>query len=188
MYGETFDPKEVPAELRDCFEEVETICLEPWRRVVERGESHYQQAQKRLGKDFGRPDSQPGNMGNTRAENGTVPSLRAAERVEKGWQPGCRCDAGEPIACTVLDPFAGAGTTLLVADRLGRDAIGCELNPEYAAMIQRRITGDCPMFASIDVVGEVGQIAPPPPNKQDAAGNRTYTGFNARWKAKEQTA
>jgi site-specific DNA-methyltransferase (adenine-specific) len=40
---------------------------------------------------------------------------------------------------TVLDPFAGSGTTLAVAARLGRHAIGCELNPEYAAIAERRV-------------------------------------------------
>jgi DNA modification methylase len=50
---------------------------------------------------------------------------------------------------TVLDPFAGAGTTGLVADRLGRNAILIELNPDYAAMIERRISADAGMFAQI---------------------------------------
>jgi DNA modification methylase len=50
---------------------------------------------------------------------------------------------------TILDPFGGAGTTGLVADRLGRNAILIELNPEYAAMAERRIKGDCPMFAEV---------------------------------------
>lgn len=50
--------------------------------------------------------------------------------------------AGCPPAGTVLDPFSGAGTTALVADRLQRNAIGIELNPEYAAMSERRINGD----------------------------------------------
>jgi DNA modification methylase len=57
--------------------------------------------------------------------------------------------AGCPKGGTVLDPFGGAGTTGLVADRLGRNAILIELNPEYAAMAQRRITGDVPMFADV---------------------------------------
>lgn len=43
---------------------------------------------------------------------------------------------------TVLDPFGGAGTSGLVADRLQRHAILIELNPEYAAMAERRINGD----------------------------------------------
>lgn len=50
--------------------------------------------------------------------------------------------AGCPVGGTVLDPFSGAGTTALVADRLQRNAIGIELNPEYAAMSERRINGD----------------------------------------------
>ena len=39
----------------------------------------------------------------------------------------------------ILDPFAGSGTTLAVAERLGRDSIGIELNPAYIAMAERRI-------------------------------------------------
>ena len=50
--------------------------------------------------------------------------------------------AGCPKGGTVLDPFAGAGTTGLVADRLQRNAIGIELNSDYAAMAQRRISAD----------------------------------------------
>ena len=50
--------------------------------------------------------------------------------------------AGCPVGGTVLDPFGGAGTTGLVADRLQRNAILIELNPEYAAMAERRINGD----------------------------------------------
>jgi DNA modification methylase len=50
--------------------------------------------------------------------------------------------AGCPKGGTVLDPFGGAGTTGLVADRLQRNAVLIELNPEYAAMAQRRINGD----------------------------------------------
>jgi DNA modification methylase len=50
--------------------------------------------------------------------------------------------AGCPKGGTVLDPFGGAGTTGLVADRLQRNAILLELNPEYAAMSERRINGD----------------------------------------------
>lgn len=50
--------------------------------------------------------------------------------------------AGCPKGGTVLDPFGGAGTTGLVADRLQRHAVLIELNPEYAAMARRRIDGD----------------------------------------------
>lgn len=49
----------------------------------------------------------------------------------------------------VLDPFGGAGTVGMVADRLQRDAILIELNPEYALMAERRIRGDASLFAEI---------------------------------------
>lgn len=57
--------------------------------------------------------------------------------------------AGCPVGGTVLDPFGGAGTTGLVADRLGRHAILIELNPEYAALAERRISRDAPLFAEV---------------------------------------
>jgi DNA modification methylase len=50
---------------------------------------------------------------------------------------------------TVLDPFSGAGTTGLVASRLGRNYIGIELNPAYVEMSQKRIENDCPMFNEV---------------------------------------
>lgn len=49
--------------------------------------------------------------------------------------------AGCPEGGVVLDPFFGAGTTGLVSEKLGREWIGCELNPEYAAIAERRIGG-----------------------------------------------
>ena len=57
--------------------------------------------------------------------------------------------AGSPRGGVVLDPFGGAGTTALVADRLGRDAILIELNPAYAEMARRRIVNDAPLFADV---------------------------------------
>lgn len=47
--------------------------------------------------------------------------------------------AGAPLGGVVLDPFGGAGTTAVVAMQEGRKSILCELNPEYAAMAERRI-------------------------------------------------
>lgn len=65
------------------------------------------------------------------------------------WSPTCGCDRWPPVPCTVLDPFMGAGTTGLVADRLGRDAIGIELNPDYAELARKRVVGDSPLFAVV---------------------------------------
>ena len=47
--------------------------------------------------------------------------------------------AGSPLGGTVLDPFAGSGTTGVVAKRLWRNFIGCEINPDYAQMATERI-------------------------------------------------
>jgi DNA modification methylase len=49
--------------------------------------------------------------------------------------------AGCPAGGTVLDPFGGAGTTGLVAQKLGRNALLIELNPAYAEIAERRIRG-----------------------------------------------
>lgn len=56
-----------------------------------------------------------------------------------GYLPSCVCNAGDPIPQIVLDPFAGTGTTLQTAVWYGRDAIGCELSEDYAAMAEQRI-------------------------------------------------
>jgi DNA modification methylase len=50
--------------------------------------------------------------------------------------------AGCPRGGTVLDPFGGAGTAGLVAERLGRDSVLIELNPDYCQMTRDRIRVD----------------------------------------------
>ena len=47
--------------------------------------------------------------------------------------------AGAPINGVVLDPFMGSGTTAQVAQALGRQYLGCELNPEYAPLQKKRL-------------------------------------------------
>jgi DNA modification methylase len=47
--------------------------------------------------------------------------------------------AGCPKGGTVLDPFGGSGTTAGVALAHGRKAILCELNPDYAALVESRV-------------------------------------------------
>lgn len=59
------------------------------------------------------------------------------------------------IACgtcpgqVVLDPFGGAGTTGLVSDRMGRDAVLIELNPAYALLAENRLRVDAGMFSQV---------------------------------------
>lgn len=64
--------------------------------------------------------------------------------ITTGWRPTCSHDL-EPVPDVVLDPFAGAGTVGLVCQRLGRDHLGIELNPEYRQMAIDRIASDSPM-------------------------------------------
>ena len=52
--------------------------------------------------------------------------------------PGCAC-GGTSTPCTVLDPFAGSGTSLMMAAALDRDWTGIEVNSEYLALISKRV-------------------------------------------------
>jgi site-specific DNA-methyltransferase (adenine-specific) len=70
-----------------------------------------------------------------------------------GWSPSCDCfeesvpavdgnpphaERPLPVPATVLDPFAGSGTTLIVARSLGRRSVGIELNEEYCQLVEAR--------------------------------------------------
>lgn len=48
--------------------------------------------------------------------------------------------AGAPVGGIVLDPFMGSGTTAQVAQNLGRQYMGCELNPEYKVLQDKRLS------------------------------------------------
>lgn len=107
-----------------------SVCGAPWRRVVERTRiaDRENRTQARAGDSLEEAHGADGRAGNRRSV-----TTRTA-----GWEPGCRC--GAPVRpCVVLDPFLGAGTTALVALKAGRTFVGVELNPEYAAMAERRI-------------------------------------------------
>jgi DNA modification methylase len=114
-------------------------CGAPWRRVVERV-TNWQERRK--------AGAWAGNVGvaenyqNNVHGKGMSHDLDSLGIVHRGWIPTCGCNAGDPRPATVLDPFTGSGTTLMVADRLGRDAIGIELRPEYADMALKRVEAD----------------------------------------------
>lgn len=48
-------------------------------------------------------------------------------------------DRGELFCGTVLDPFAGSGTTLVAAARAGRRFVGIECMPEYCEITRERL-------------------------------------------------
>ena len=60
--------------------------------------------------------------------------------------------AGSRAGDTVLDPFGGAGTTGLVADRLNRHATLIELNPVYVTIATNRVSDDAPLFTDVIAV------------------------------------
>jgi hypothetical protein len=99
-------------------------CGAPWERVVDRKIVGYSVSPRSNGnKD--RNDSQDG-----RTER-TVKTI--------GWQPTCNCPNNVGSAkCLILDPFSGSGTTLKVAMKHNRSAIGLELNPLYIKLSEER--------------------------------------------------
>jgi len=67
--------------------------------------------------------------------------------------------AGCPAGGIVFDPFSGAGTTGLVASRLGRHYVGLELSREYCLMAQERIRGDAPLLFAAEPPTEAAALS-----------------------------
>jgi len=101
-------------------------CGKPWERVVEKTGGT-------IGKSWHNheDDLQRGMRGGDNGRNIAAELYKTYKVETTGWQPACKCDAGDPIPCLVLDPFAGSGTTLLVARELGRSAVGLDLSMSY---------------------------------------------------------
>ena len=140
-------PPEIPeicikagTSLKGCCPE----CGNPWERVV-------QKSGGTIGKGSWIDHSKEKEQGMSRAHGPLLDKDRpwdngSYEVKTLGWRPTCTHNL-EPIPCTILDPFSGAGTTGNVAERLGRKYIGIELNPAYAEMGERRIEAvSLPLF------------------------------------------
>jgi len=120
------------------------VCVEcgaPWVREVEVERGHVD----RLRNVGGRTDGYT----QLRRPKGASDADMASRTKTLGWQPSCECfgDGRDgthvvgplPIPATILDPFSGSGTSLLVARQLGRHALGVELNERYCAMTRVRL-------------------------------------------------
>lgn len=116
-------------------------CLSPWVRIVERtlrsktmkdGEWEEEAAEMGLVGPDGRGGRRRIGL-DKKAPEEKSPVWRTI-----GWRPACDCNAGKPVPATVLEPFLGSGTTLLVAERLGRKGVGIELNESYVRMALER--------------------------------------------------
>ncbi|MCK5127226.1 MAG: site-specific DNA-methyltransferase [candidate division Zixibacteria bacterium] len=51
---------------------------------------------------------------------------------------------------TIFDPFMGSGATGVACQRLGRNFIGCEIDPEYCEIARRRIAEDQPLLNNLE--------------------------------------
>lgn len=78
-----------------------------------------------------------------------APWRRMGLLITSGFAPTCQCagvEQREPVPCTVLDPFGGSGTTGVVALEKQRNAIICELSPEYAQIARERMASVTPLY------------------------------------------
>jgi len=123
-----------------------SICGAPWVRTVHseslpRIETTPRQARKwtEIEQRRNRRDNpQRGVLGSGVSHNVAYSRVSAV-----GWEPTCSCSlAGDPVPAMILDPFAGACTTLMVAEGLGRSSVGIEISAEYIAMASRRLFGE----------------------------------------------
>lgn len=124
-------------------------CGAPWVREIERGPSSWD-ARKAAGHQTTGYHADDGAISSFDPYDKTMRPQEikhqgglgwVAPKKTLGWSPSCKCNAAV-VPCTVLDPFGGAGTTAMVADRHGRNAILIELGAKYVAMARRRIAND----------------------------------------------
>jgi DNA modification methylase len=120
-------------------------CGSPWERVVEKVASTMNIRIRDASKEI--LDKKSGHGGRAKAtkkETDNYGEEVMGSSQTLGFKPTCECPDNEPIPCIVLDPFAGSGTTVLVARRLGRSAIAIDINPKYKKLAKERAMLDIP--------------------------------------------
>lgn len=106
-------------------------CGAPWKRVIETGEL----AGECVIQNGDRPAADVRGVSETSLLRTNGRTFRETRTTD--WQASCACDAGDPIPCTVIEPFWGSGTTGKVAMNNHCKVIGIELKPEYIEMSLR---------------------------------------------------
>jgi DNA modification methylase len=110
-------------------------CGAPWSRIVE--STRLLDGDREISGSW-TDERRRGTSGRSMLPTGYGSRRVEVRRETVGWKGSCaHDDPGD--RCLVLDPFAGAGTTGLVAARHGRDFLGIELSGEYAGMARRRL-------------------------------------------------
>lgn len=107
-------------------------CGRPWERVVE--VSYESLSQPRRERRHADPD----------VFEIAQRQMRRARTA--GWRPTCECGA-PTVPAVVLDPFAGTGTTVAVARRLGRAGVAIELQRNFLELITARLSDEGPAAA-----------------------------------------
>ena len=141
-------------------------CETPLERIVEKGEPDAAW-QKASGADTSggyagasRDGATEGGAQDASATKARILAGMTSKRTA-GWRRTCICPADTPTTpAVVLDPFSGAGTTLLSAARLGRQGIGIDLKKEYHEMSMHRLRD--PNAKCLD--GDGGRLAFVEPN------------------------
>ncbi len=119
-------------------------CGAPWERVTETTKT-FESGSGRSGNPIN------GKQNLAASATNSTPDIRMGPTVQSktlGWQPTCKHDA-PTVPCVVLDPFSGAGTVPLVADKLNRRGIGLELKADYCRMAHDRCYDDAPLLAAL---------------------------------------
>ena len=116
-------------------------CGAPWRRVVEKETPPRDTS--REGKDHANRLGQARD--GARAAGGAHDNPFPVP-VTVGWEPTCKHVDVDRVPATVLDPFAGIGTTGVAALRNGRSFLGIEINPKTAQRARWRIRDDQPLL------------------------------------------
>lgn len=133
-------PEKLAARLIEmmCPRQVCTTCGEPSTRIVERDRTYLREAKVPKIRNDSRADGGAGPFNHTEIYT----TLGWSDCGHNTWRPGM-----------ILDPFAGSGTTLAVAQGLGRDCTGIELYEANAELCRKRVG----MFLEVD-----GDTQPPP--------------------------